>query len=123
VLNQFGLIRNLTDVKLLSEWGILFLVGVPFTFTEPGYFISISLDEMLLVQRLIYRSASHPQLFEMGLELSLSRLKALARYAFGMGLPQVRLFVLLVLLYMHACQFLITNPDALMFSCLLLRSS
>jgi len=26
VLNQFGLIRNLTDVKLLSEWGILFLV-------------------------------------------------------------------------------------------------
>ena len=25
-LNQFGLIRNLTDVKLLSEWGILFLV-------------------------------------------------------------------------------------------------
>jgi Kef-type K+ transport system membrane component KefB len=27
VLNQFGLIRNLTDVKLLSEWGILFLVG------------------------------------------------------------------------------------------------
>jgi hypothetical protein len=27
VLNQFGLIRNLTDVKLLSEWGILFLVS------------------------------------------------------------------------------------------------
>jgi hypothetical protein len=26
VLNQFGLIRNITDVKLLSEWGILFLV-------------------------------------------------------------------------------------------------
>ncbi|XP_027347539.1 K(+) efflux antiporter 3, chloroplastic isoform X5 [Abrus precatorius] len=26
VLNQFGLIRNLTDVKVLSEWGILFLV-------------------------------------------------------------------------------------------------
>ena len=26
VLNQFGLIRNLTDVKILSEWGILFLV-------------------------------------------------------------------------------------------------
>ncbi|XP_066355407.1 K(+) efflux antiporter 3, chloroplastic-like isoform X2 [Miscanthus floridulus] len=58
VLNQFGLIRNLTDVKLLSEWGILFL------------------------------------LFEMGLELSLSRLKALARYAFGMGLPQVLLSTL-----------------------------
>ena len=30
------------------------------------------------------------QLFEMGLELSLSRLKALAKFAFGMGLPQVR---------------------------------
>ncbi|KAL6623400.1 hypothetical protein ACP70R_033279 [Stipagrostis hirtigluma subsp. patula] len=58
VLNQFGLIRNLTDVKLLSEWGILFL------------------------------------LFEMGLELSLSRLKALARYAFGIGLPQVLLSTL-----------------------------
>ncbi|KAK3137042.1 hypothetical protein QOZ80_5BG0446860 [Eleusine coracana subsp. coracana] len=58
VLNQFGLIRNITDVKLLSEWGILFL------------------------------------LFEMGLELSLSRLKALARYAFGMGLPQVLLSTL-----------------------------
>lgn len=26
ILNQFGLIRNLTDVKVLSEWGILFLV-------------------------------------------------------------------------------------------------
>ncbi|TVU49004.1 hypothetical protein EJB05_00294, partial [Eragrostis curvula] len=58
VLNQFGLIRNITDVKLLSEWGILFL------------------------------------LFEMGLELSLSRLKALARYAFGMGFPQVLLSTL-----------------------------
>jgi hypothetical protein len=32
VLNQFGLIRNLTDVKLLSEWGILFLVRVSFSF-------------------------------------------------------------------------------------------
>ncbi|KAF6142089.1 hypothetical protein GIB67_037007 [Kingdonia uniflora] len=53
VLNQFGLIRNLTDVKVLSEWGILFL------------------------------------LFEMGLELSLARLKALAKFAFGMGLTQV----------------------------------
>lgn len=30
------------------------------------------------------------QLFEMGLELSLARLRALAKYAFGMGLPQVR---------------------------------
>jgi hypothetical protein len=30
VLNQFGLIRNLTDVKLLSEWGILFLVKLHF---------------------------------------------------------------------------------------------
>ncbi|VAI26855.1 unnamed protein product [Triticum turgidum subsp. durum] len=58
VLNQFGLIRNLTDVKLLSEWGILFL------------------------------------LFEMGLELSLSRLKALAKFAFGIGLPQVLLSTL-----------------------------
>ncbi|XP_077214815.1 K+ efflux antiporter 3 isoform X2 [Tasmannia lanceolata] len=53
VLNQFGLIRNITDVKVLSEWGILFL------------------------------------LFEMGLELSLARLKALAKFAFGMGLTQV----------------------------------
>ncbi|KAJ0966329.1 hypothetical protein J5N97_027467 [Dioscorea zingiberensis] len=52
-LNQFGLIRNLTDVKVLSEWGILFL------------------------------------LFEMGLELSLARLRALAKFAFGMGLLQV----------------------------------
>lgn len=58
VLNQFGLIRNLTDVKVLSEWGILFL------------------------------------LFEMGLELSLARLKALAKYAFGMGLTQVVLSTL-----------------------------
>lgn len=58
VLNQFGLIRNLTDVKVLSEWGILFL------------------------------------LFEMGLELSLARLKALARFAFGMGLTQVILSTL-----------------------------
>ncbi|KAK7400409.1 hypothetical protein VNO78_11615 [Psophocarpus tetragonolobus] len=58
VLNQFGLIRNLTDVKVLSEWGILFL------------------------------------LFEMGLELSLARLKALAKYAFGMGLAQVVLSTL-----------------------------
>ncbi|EXB51449.1 K(+) efflux antiporter 3 [Morus notabilis] len=53
VLNQFGLIRNLTDVKVLSEWGILFL------------------------------------LFEMGLELSFARLKALAKFAFGMGLTQI----------------------------------
>uniref|UniRef100_A0A7N0T0N9 RCK N-terminal domain-containing protein n=1 Tax=Kalanchoe fedtschenkoi TaxID=63787 RepID=A0A7N0T0N9_KALFE len=51
--SPFGLIRNLTDVKVLSEWGILFL------------------------------------LFEMGLELSLARLKALAKFAFGMGLTQV----------------------------------
>ncbi|XP_048492758.1 K(+) efflux antiporter 3, chloroplastic isoform X2 [Beta vulgaris subsp. vulgaris] len=58
VLNQFGLIRNLTDVKILSEWGILFL------------------------------------LFEMGLELSLARLKALAKFAFGIGLPQVLLSTL-----------------------------
>ncbi|XP_074312773.1 K(+) efflux antiporter 3, chloroplastic [Silene latifolia] len=58
VLNQFGLIRNLTDVKILSEWGILFL------------------------------------LFEMGLELSLARLKALAKFAFGIGLPQVLLCTL-----------------------------
>ncbi|XXG63986.1 hypothetical protein AAC387_Pa05g2056 [Persea americana] len=58
VLNQFGLIRNLTDVKILSEWGILFL------------------------------------LFEMGLELSLARLKALAKFAFGMGLTQVLLSTL-----------------------------
>ncbi|KAH0457379.1 hypothetical protein IEQ34_012694 [Dendrobium chrysotoxum] len=58
VLNQFGLFRNLTDVKVLSEWGILFL------------------------------------LFEMGLELSLARLKALAKYAFGMGLTQVVLSTL-----------------------------
>ncbi|GMN63382.1 hypothetical protein TIFTF001_032455 [Ficus carica] len=53
ILNQFGLIRNLTDVKVLSEWGILFL------------------------------------LFEMGLELSFARLKALAKFAFGMGLTQM----------------------------------
>nr|XP_027112741.1 K(+) efflux antiporter 3, chloroplastic-like isoform X2 [Coffea arabica] len=58
VLNQLGLIRNLTDVKILSEWGILFL------------------------------------LFEMGLELSLARLKALAKFAFGMGLTQVVLCTL-----------------------------
>ncbi|XP_073004748.1 K(+) efflux antiporter 3, chloroplastic [Typha latifolia] len=58
VLNQFGLIRNLTDVKILSEWGILFL------------------------------------LFEMGLELSLARLRALAKFAFGMGLTQVVLSTL-----------------------------
>ncbi|KAI3786262.1 hypothetical protein L1987_39823 [Smallanthus sonchifolius] len=58
VLNQFGLISNLTDVKVLSEWGILFL------------------------------------LFEMGLELSLARLKALAKFAFGMGLTQVVLSTL-----------------------------
>ncbi|KAJ8638204.1 hypothetical protein MRB53_012471 [Persea americana] len=58
ILNQFGLIRNLTDVKVLSEWGILFL------------------------------------LFEMGLELSLARLKALAKFAFGMGLTQVVLSTL-----------------------------
>ncbi|RZC88496.1 hypothetical protein C5167_016304 [Papaver somniferum] len=58
VLNQFGLIRNLTDVKVLSEWGILFL------------------------------------LFEMGLELSFARLKALAKFAFGMGLSQVVLSTL-----------------------------
>ncbi|GMY38904.1 K(+) efflux antiporter 3, chloroplastic [Fagus crenata] len=58
VLNQFGLFRNLTDVKILSEWGILFL------------------------------------LFEMGLELSFARLKALAKFAFGMGLTQVVLSTL-----------------------------
>ncbi|VFQ68415.1 unnamed protein product [Cuscuta campestris] len=58
VLNQLGLIRNITDVKVLSEWGILFL------------------------------------LFEMGLELSLARLKALAKFAFGMGLSQVILCTL-----------------------------
>ncbi|KAK4381294.1 K(+) efflux antiporter 3, chloroplastic [Sesamum angolense] len=28
VLNQLGLIRNLTDVKVLSEWGILFLLAL-----------------------------------------------------------------------------------------------
>ncbi|TKY71552.1 K(+) efflux antiporter 3 [Spatholobus suberectus] len=58
VLNQFDLIRNLTDVKVLSEWGILFM------------------------------------LFEMGLELSLASLKALAKFAFGMGLSQVVLSTL-----------------------------
>ncbi|RDX96033.1 K(+) efflux antiporter 3, chloroplastic, partial [Mucuna pruriens] len=58
VLNQFDLIRNLTDVKVLSEWGILFM------------------------------------LFEMGLELSLESLKALAKFAFGMGLSQVVLSTL-----------------------------
>ncbi|GLJ29909.1 hypothetical protein SUGI_0591300 [Cryptomeria japonica] len=58
VLNQFGLIRNITDIKVLSEWGILFL------------------------------------LFEMGLELSLARLKALAKFAFGMGLAQMILSTL-----------------------------
>ncbi|PIN16902.1 putative K+/H+-antiporter [Handroanthus impetiginosus] len=58
VLNQLGLIRNLIDVKVLSEWGILFL------------------------------------LFEMGLELSLARLKALAKFAFGLGLTQVLLSTL-----------------------------
>ncbi|CAA7393973.1 unnamed protein product [Spirodela intermedia] len=58
ILNQFGLIRNLTDVKVLSEWGILFL------------------------------------LFEMGLELSLARLRALAKFAFGLGLSQVVLSTL-----------------------------
>ncbi|ONK67293.1 uncharacterized protein A4U43_C06F18650 [Asparagus officinalis] len=58
ILNQFGFIRNLTDVKVLSEWGILFL------------------------------------LFEMGLELSLARLRALAKFAFGMGLTQVVLSTL-----------------------------
>ncbi|GAB2247121.1 hypothetical protein Droror1_Dr00007003 [Drosera rotundifolia] len=58
VLNQFGLIRNLTDVKVLSEWGVLFL------------------------------------LFEMGLELSLSRLKTLAKFAFVMGFSQVLLSTL-----------------------------
>ncbi|KAE8008246.1 hypothetical protein FH972_004776 [Carpinus fangiana] len=58
ILNQFGLFRNLTDVKVLSEWGILFL------------------------------------LFEMGLELSFARLKALAKFAFGMGLTQVVLSTL-----------------------------
>lgn len=58
ILNQLGLIRNLTDVKVLSEWGILFL------------------------------------LFEMGLELSLARLKALAKFAFGLGLAQVVLSTL-----------------------------
>ncbi|CAI5530746.1 unnamed protein product [Closterium sp. Naga37s-1] len=52
-LNQLGLIRNISDVKALSELGILFL------------------------------------LFEMGLELSIERLRALAKFAFGMGLPQV----------------------------------
>lgn len=30
-----------------------------------------------------------PQLFEMGLELSLARLRALAKFAFGLGLSQV----------------------------------
>ncbi|XP_051136781.1 K(+) efflux antiporter 3, chloroplastic [Andrographis paniculata] len=58
VLNQLGLIRNLIDVKILSEWGILFL------------------------------------LFEMGLELSLARLRALAKFAFGLGLTQVILSTL-----------------------------
>ncbi|XP_078430655.1 K+ efflux antiporter 3 [Wolffia australiana] len=58
ILNQFGLIRNLTDVKVLSEWGILFL------------------------------------LFEMGLELSLARLRALAKFAFGLGFSQVVLSTL-----------------------------
>ncbi|GER42109.1 glutathione-regulated potassium-efflux system protein [Striga asiatica] len=58
VLNQLGLIRNITDVKVLSEWGILFL------------------------------------LFEMGLELSLARLRALAKFAFGLGLTQVLLSTL-----------------------------
>ncbi|KAF5206233.1 Glutathione-regulated potassium-efflux system protein [Thalictrum thalictroides] len=63
VLNQFGLIRNITDVKVLSEWGILFL------------------------------------LFEMGLELSLARLKALAKFAFGLGLTQVLLSTLAFTLF------------------------
>lgn len=58
VLNQLGLIHSVTDIKALSELGILFL------------------------------------LFEMGLELSLARLKALAKFAFGMGLAQVFLSTL-----------------------------
>ncbi|KAM7459259.1 hypothetical protein LguiA_036759 [Lonicera macranthoides] len=70
VLNQFGLIRNITDVKVLSEWGILFLIGL--------------LETIALIRLL----------FEMGLELSLARLKALAKFAFGMGLTQVLLSTL-----------------------------
>ncbi|GJP75060.1 hypothetical protein CLOP_g5559 [Closterium sp. NIES-67] len=62
-LNELGLIRNITDVKALSELGILFL------------------------------------LFEMGLELSLERLRALAKFAFGMGLPQVLLTTLAFTLF------------------------
>lgn len=53
LLNQLGLTRDIKDLELLSELGVLFL------------------------------------LFEMGLELSLDRLKALAKYAFGMGTLQM----------------------------------
>ncbi|KAF7843061.1 K(+) efflux antiporter 3, chloroplastic isoform X1 [Senna tora] len=97
VLNQFGLIRNLTDVKVLSEWGILFLES-----QYPMTFICCSIIFVLVsVEREIQDGnycqvfmISFYQLFEMGLELSFARLKALAKYAFGMGLAQVALSTL-----------------------------
>ncbi|KOM31198.1 hypothetical protein LR48_Vigan01g075300 [Vigna angularis] len=42
----------------------------------------------------MFKSLKASPLFEMGLELSLARLKALAKYAFGMGLAQVLLSTL-----------------------------
>jgi len=40
VLNQFGLIRNLTDVKVLSEWGILFLVSIVHNYVHRLYVLN-----------------------------------------------------------------------------------
>lgn len=44
ILNQFGLIRNLTDVKVLSEWGILFLVSFFFLCLNALMFIATNLS-------------------------------------------------------------------------------
>eukprot|EP00850_Spirogloea_muscicola_P015217 SM000115S23896 [mRNA] locus=s115:2248:8946:- [translate_table: standard] len=90
VLNQLKLIHNIADVKALSELGILFLVRRR---RYGRHHAAASLAAACL--RAPPMTMGHwLQLFEMGLELSLARLKALAKYAFGMGLAQVVLSTL-----------------------------
>ncbi|KAH0910423.1 hypothetical protein HID58_033744, partial [Brassica napus] len=66
---------------------------------DPSFLLSLDIlgfffAGVLLNQFGFIRNLTDNKLFEMGLELSLARLKALAKFAFGMGLSQVLLCTL-----------------------------
>ncbi|CAB4320302.1 unnamed protein product [Prunus armeniaca] len=95
VLNQFGLIRNLTDVKILSEWGILFLSGAAATICFPLSVI-LCLFRMGLQGSLAGLSEDYGQgnIREDGLGAFVFTSKGSCKFAFGMGLTQVVLSTL-----------------------------